>query len=408
MLSYLINYFTILIPEISNERRWVFCLVLALDFGSSMVASPVPPGFIGLDILRQYIEKRRSNRTALMGAFRGQCTQPQHRSKGLGTWNGPLNLESASARLTIGHFRRSLAELGIILPDSESDAIFHVMSVGGTVSVADLLREIRLDPCDRNSQWGQGVGQNYLKPSSMPAPKGFMLPTMRSGYTQGPHRGPLAPFDAALLVEPLRENLSSRIAPTRGSGYANSVASNNALVSHGRLLQKEVEVVRTLDAATLGSQAAAIFRSRPKSAGGTIFATTPGLLHTANPDGDEWTREGIGRNRPKSAAPTHGNPARTEGSGYTRLGGVPLAQPHGMVESKPERVWARAEERFPWTSGYNRGAQEPGVFPSAREGDMYGRDGIGRNAAPPEESLQGIRVQPPASPLQPPLSSHGP
>jgi len=341
-----------------------------------MVTARAPPGFIGLEILRSYIDKRRSNLTSLLGAFRGQCNYPQHRLAGLGTWSGPLNLESASARLTIGAFRAALVEVGISLPESETEAIFRVMAVDGTVSIAQLLRELRLDPCDRSGQWGrQGVGQNYLEPSSAPPSIQGVAPSLRSGYTQGPHMGLRVPFEVEPPPKP-KEAFARRVAPTRSSGYSASVATGEAL-RHRGTMPREAPAAAPADAAALASEVATIFLTRPRSA--ALYPV--GLLHSADPDGDEWKREGIGRSRPKSAAPTRSFPAPAENSGYTRSTGVDLRQPEAMAERAPEREWASSDERYPWTSGYSRGSRRTGVAPEAWAG-TFEREGIGHATLP--------------------------
>jgi len=353
------------------------------DSGRIRTGGTAPTGFLGLEILRQFTEKRRTNITALLGAFRGQCERPSHRLKGSGTWSGPLNIESGSARLTLPQFRAALLELNISLPERESKAIFNVMAVNGTLSVSDLIREIRLDPCDRSARWGrEGVGHQYLPAAEMP--KLSVLPTPASGYTQGPHRvaRPKSAAVTRLELQKAKEDWAGRIAPTRTSGYAGAIAQSDWLKQlDAAMLQKPKPQPAEGDGA---EGAARVFLSRPRSAYGTIYASTPGLLHPKEQEPDQYTREGIGRNRTKPAEPT-GRPAPTEGSGYTRDQGVITLGPDWVDPPKTQAPWRVADSRHPWTSGYNRGLKMGIVLDAWADDEYANREGIGRKPMPMAE-----------------------
>lgn len=351
-----------------------------------------PPGFLGLEILRAFIEKRRTNITALLGAFRGQCARPTHRMSGMGSWTGPLNIESGSARLTLGQFRSALMELNITLPPTESQAIFNVMSVNGTVSVSDLMREIRAEPCERSARWGrEGVGNEYM-PNREAMMNAIVLPTPISGYTQGPHRI-MRPQSAAVTraeLTKLKEQWAGRIAPTQTSGYAGSVKYTNDLIKQ---IGGDAKPVKPAPKAVDdGSEASSLYRSRPRSAYGTIYASTPGLLHSQEEDPDHWVRDGIGRSKLKPVE-VFGRPAPTEGSGYSRdQGQLDLSQPW-VEKPKPAMAWRMADNKYPWTSGYNRGLRANYV-PDEPDENGWSREGIGRK--PPAMALldPNVKVEP--------------
>lgn len=245
--------------------------------------SAAPLGFLGLEILRSFLEKRASNTTALLGAFRGQAVYPVHRLKGMGTWTGPLNIESGSARLRLDQFTAALTELNIVLPESEAKAIFDVMSVNGTLSVSDLIREIRLDPCERSVRWGQ----QYIYPANLDMPSSIVKPTISSGYTNGPHRA--RPKSAAVTraeVRKLKEEWTGRVAPTRTSGYITSVPQANWMSQDYR----EDRSKSGLPEADDGSMAAMMYKTNPFR-----IPAASGLLHTVKDDPDRFLRDGIGR-----------------------------------------------------------------------------------------------------------------
>jgi len=341
--------------------------------------SDAPPGFMGLEILRKFVENR-GNMTALLGAFRGQCVYPMRRLKGMGTYTGPLNLESGSGRLTLNQFRAALMELGIILPERESKTIFNVMSVAGTIGISDLMREVRLEPCDRSARWGQ----QYPYPVNQEVPNAIVEPTKRSGYTQESFWA--RPMSAAVTKDELKkvkEDWAGRVAPTLSSGYVASVPQHCWMRQpfDGDKLKDSPKKIDD------GSQAAAMFMLGPPR---TRVAT--GLLHPSENDPSRWDRDGIGRKLLKpEEMPARAAPA--EGSGYTRDQDSIKLGPTWPDEPLKEKVWRMADSNDPWTSGYNRSNRE-GVKVEAWPDGVFDRDGIGRKPLPMTEFDPNVKVEP--------------
>jgi len=313
-----------------------------------------PPGFLGFEVLRAYASQHSHSK--LIGALRGQFAQPQHRfGSGHGTFKGPYyGIDQASPRLTLAHFSNALNELQLNLPSGEIEAIFKVIagSLDGTIGLAELLREIRAEPCDASVRWGRKrTGQIWAGGRQLDNAK--VVPTQRSGYSDGGYRK--APLLQAENVPPPRPKpppVSStpgyRVAPSDPTPYnsgANVLRTNilfGPAEETGEWHRKPPSGPPKVSRGKLGHS------GRGPQLTGTMAEKFDDL--------DRWNRDGIGQRRPPPVVPNpHARVLAPDPSGFTRaeslfIGGEPEPPP----PPPPPPVMPIVLQANPWVSGYNR------------------------------------------------------
>lgn len=388
-----------------------------------------PPGLVGLEALRAFLDKRSTNFTTLLGAFRGQSVYPQHRLKGMGTWRGLLDIQAGSPRLSFEQFFAALLELGIVVPEDEAKATFDMIAVNGTMAVPDLVRQIHVPPCDRSGRWGQEY--------SLPRDEIFSMTraTLRSGYHQeGLHTNGKLPFEATHEKPDVGVEWQGRVEPTRSSGYLNSMHSG-----FGMLMQDPEEKSNAGLPIDDGSLTAQAFMNQSYKK----IATHP-LTHLADDDPDRWVRD-RGRLTQPIDVPYGSAPVEKSGalslearacstlylvckmqvfgsfcrfppyrcclvcSGYTRDSSLDLSHDWSDRPPPQQPAWRMASTSDPWTSGYNRGSHQ-GFLSDEWTGEEHSRP---TSAVPPEfdPTMQVPSFPPfccesrqPVSPASPPLA----
>lgn len=302
-------------------------------------------GTLGFEVIREYID--RHSLSKLLGAFRNQAgAQPLHRG-GSGTFQGPYyGIAQPSSRLTFAQFQFVLMELCLDLPDHEAEAIFCTIvgSLDGTMGFADLIWEIRAEPCDQSGRWGRRrEGQIWVE--GRPGPSACVRPTRRSGYSVGGYR-PAPKVPELTAHQPLPPPPPEfRVAPTLSNQFVNG---GNVLATHwvvgleGDGPEKRKPPPRPVKTS---------YPRNPTS------AYPSGLLHGDEDDGDRWSQGGVGQRRPPQLPFGAARVQPPQRSGYTaeKLLDLGVPEPPAAPSMPQPLPVATVLPRDPWTSGYNRG-----------------------------------------------------
>jgi hypothetical protein len=159
-----------------------------------------------MEVLRAYASHRSNAK--LIGALRGQFPPTQYRfGSGHGTFTGPyFGIDQPVPRLTLEQFKGALREMQLNLPQGEIEAVFNTIDgidgdVNGSISLSELLREIRAEPSDRavykqRKHLGQ-IWSESRKPTSSGPENLRVRPTVRSGYSSqdGYRKAPVLPAE---------------------------------------------------------------------------------------------------------------------------------------------------------------------------------------------------------------------
>jgi len=302
-------------------------------------------GTLGFEVLREYIDRHPLSK--LLGAFRNQSgAQLLHRG-GSGTFQGPYyGIAQPSSRLTFAQFQFVLMELCLNLPDHEVEAIFCTIvgSLDGTMGFADLIWEIRAEPCDRSGRWGRRrEGQIWVE--GRPSPSAGVRPTRRSGYSVGGYR-PAPKVPELTAHQPLPPPPPEyRVAPTLNNQFVNG---GNVLATHWVVGQEGDGPEK---------------HKPPPHPAKTSYPRNPtsaypsGLLHGDEDDGDRWSRGGVGQRRPPQLPTGAARVQQPQRSGYTaeKLLDLGVLEPPAAPSMPQPLPAATVLPRDPWTSGYNRG-----------------------------------------------------
>lgn len=312
-----------------------------------------PPGFLGFEVLRAYADQHSNSK--LIGALRGQIAQPQYRfGSGHGTFRGPYyGIDQASPRLTLPHFRNLLKELNLNLPEGEVDAVFLVIagSLDGTVGLAELLREIRAEPCDRAARWGRKHTGQIWAEGRRTEPNVRVVPTARSAYSDGGWRK--APVRQAENVPPPRPQPP----PVHGEGLPYRVAGSDPTP-----FNSGANVLRTNIVFGPSEETGTWHRKPPppppKVSRGkaTHSGRGPQLHSTSDNDPDRWRRDSIGARRPPPVLPVNARVLPPDPTGFTRAESLFIGgEPEPLPPPPPPPMQPTVLAPSPWVSGYNRG-----------------------------------------------------
>ena len=309
-------------------------------------------GVIGFELLRDLFASQPLSK--LLGAFRGQARTPQYRfASGHGSFSGPYyGIDQASARLSFEQFRMALIELMLDLPDGEAEAIFATIAGGldGTLSLSELIRELRADPCDRTGRWGRRrVGQIWA-PARDANPSVNVRPTQRSAYTaEGGWRKAPTLQKENVTQPPPPPPPPYRVAPPDRTQY-NSGAN---------VLSSQVK---------LGPNAETGYRKPPPppkvstaARGRWTHSGRGPQLHASGNDTDCWKdNEKIGQHRrPAPSLPSHIRVVPSA-SGFTHGSSFRLGSevPEPPPPPPPPPAAPVILQSQPWVSGYNRSGRD--------------------------------------------------
>jgi hypothetical protein len=319
-----------------------------------------------MEVLRAYASHRSNAK--LIGALRGQFPPTQYRfGSGHGTFTGPyFGIDQPVPRLTLEQFKGALREMQLNLPQGEIEAVFNTIDgidgdVNGSISLSELLREIRAEPSDRavykqRKHLGQ-IWSESRKPTSSGPENLRVRPTVRSGYSSqdGYRKAPVLPAENVPPPKPqpppVYADVPYRIAPPDSDSTPfNSGA--NALKSNVYFGPSEES----------GEWHRKAPPGPPKVSRGNWAHVGRGpQLHTAEVEHpDRWVRDTIGQSRPVPRPTSNARVMPPDPSPFTRSSSVFIGgDPEPPPPPPPPPPTYTVLKANPWVSGYNRSGRNP-------------------------------------------------